>query len=495
MRRAVSWIIAGLVAAITATLLVVTVSAETGHQTTAAAAGQALAPVDVVYGCQISGSETVHRITARLIITMPTAALVNINIAPSRQSAKMVMPRAILEDVAPGQTPTKLAGNISDPRFTSTFVPEGGGDPVEGSYRWRAMPITAADVPETGNLRLSAASGLAPPQNFRSSVPGTVTFHASKLTMTLSAQPGGTKPATCTAEGPTLVAKVVVKAANVPAECPPLPSPPELNPDFPVPSMPPTAQPFPGNLVDGCAALKGFSNIKKLKAGVSVETLSSLAKVGAYRWFLDGDRPRADEWHRLDYSVNNDPVTATGTFLGFGFVPITTTVELTQVGRTNVHLVDLANPPGEELVIAVNSQVTLKVLKASMNGQPIDVGARCTTAKPVTLQLRGGEKYQPPYGDSVQYGGVLRGTVDIPAFTGCGVGERIDRLLTASVSGKGNEIQVTQGTLCVIPTSASCPPEIELGEPGTAAAKPGAKAPATSSSGAVAPGSATPAGD
>ncbi|CAM5523072.1 hypothetical protein SHIRM173S_11111 [Streptomyces hirsutus] len=57
----------------------------------------------------------------------------------------------------------------------------------------------------------------------------------------------------------------------------------------------------------------------------------------------------------------------------------------------------------------------------------------------------------PATGYLLLSGGVLSGEATVPAFTGCGAGgENLDRLLTASVSGPGNQIKQVQGQTCSI---------------------------------------------
>jgi hypothetical protein len=57
-------------------------------------------------------------------------------------------------------------------------------------------------------------------------------------------------------------------------------------------------------------------------------------------------------------------------------------------------------------------------------------------------------------------GGPVTGTIDIPAFTGCGVGENLDPLFDASVSGNDNFLHLTQGTLCAPASAFGCPPTV-----------------------------------
>jgi hypothetical protein len=63
------------------------------------------------------------------------------------------------------------------------------------------------------------------------------------------------------------------------------------------------------------------------------------------------------------------------------------------------------------------------------------------------LVVQGRSDNDPPY--TLDSGGQLTGTVEIPQFTGCGTGgDDLDRLLTASISGPGNFVRLFQGALC-----------------------------------------------
>jgi hypothetical protein len=132
------------------------------------------------------------------------------------------------------------------------------------------------------------------------------------------------------------------------------------------------------------------------------------------------------------------PVRAT--FLSFGFMPTTATLQITQAGTLNVVAVGV----GVGLKFSrVQSLASIRVEKVLVNGAPLNVGSDCHTAKPFPLVLTG----KPPY--SLDAGGVLSGTITVPTFTGCGVGENLDPIFNSTVSGPGNFVQLTQGSLCV----------------------------------------------
>jgi hypothetical protein len=169
----------------------------------------------------------------------------------------------------------------------------------------------------------------------------------------------------------------------------------------------------------------------------------------------------------------------TATFAAFGFMPVTATVQLTEVGLpsppeiTNVTYQQADEPPTTEgqpdetpFTSVTTAQFLLKVLSAKVNGTPLHIGAHCQTATPVytpdsaedpspstdpLLVLSGGNgpsDPRPTIGSPV-FGGANTGDVTIPEFTGCGSGgDNLDPLLDASVSGLGNHVDLQTGLLC-----------------------------------------------
>jgi hypothetical protein len=224
----------------------------------------------------------------------------------------------------------------------------------------------------------------------------------------------------------------------------------------------------------------GYSNVDKLQesAMVSPALLSSGPKSGFYL------EPRVDTTGecqaavlRPDYDGQPQLPPVTATFLGFGFEPVTATVELTQAG--------LASPPplieatfapvvGQSYTVVSTVQLALRVISAKVNGVPLDIGPNCRTVAPLyspdpvvdpknnLLALAGGNAPTDPQpaftfiGD----GGALAGTATIPPFTGCGAdGDNLDPLITASISGQGNYLKMNAGPLCATSVvSGGCVP-------------------------------------
>jgi len=254
----------------------------------------------------------------------------------------------------------------------------------------------------------------------------------------------------------TLTATYTVTPSQwvVPAYCPPFPVKNgfPFNKHFKLPSFPPgsTVTP-PQPPVQACAFIKGFSNVQKL---------GGAALIGpGFGNIQDGKRTVSNPSHHFYFQANSTgelyfkpcpgsapkcrainglpPVRAT--FLSFGFMPTTATLQITQDGTLNITSVGT----NQQLSFSkVQSLASIRVEKVLVNGAPLNVGSNCHTVRPFPLVLTG----KPPY--SLNTGGVLNGTITVPPFTGCGVGENLDPIFNATVAGPGNFVQLTQGTLC-----------------------------------------------
>jgi hypothetical protein len=240
-----------------------------------------------------------------------------------------------------------------------------------------------------------------------------------------------------------------------PAFCPPFPVKAgfPFNPHFKLPAPPPgspiTTPSFPAQ---GCAFIKGFTNVPKLGAAALIGPGFGNVQEGRRSIVnIKKDYFQTDSTGQLYYkpcpgsapkckAINGlPPVHAT--FLSFGFMPTTATLEITQPGTLNVVTVG-TNSGGTLGFSKVESLASIRVEKVLVNGAPLNVGPNCHTVRPFPLVITG----KPPY--SLQLGGVLSGTITVPPFTGCGVGENLDPIFNASVSGPGNFAQLTQGVLC-----------------------------------------------
>jgi hypothetical protein len=214
---------------------------------------------------------------------------------------------------------------------------------------------------------------------------------------------------------------------------------------------------------NGCAYIIGYSNVRKLKGAalvgpgltgltLNVRVVFKLKKPEYFEFDSAGE---------LDFKpcptckIKHALPPAHTTFLGFGFMPVSATLQLTEVGTTNI----ISVGGGFSLTSnTVWTEVRLQVSNVKINGVPVDVGPHCQSATPVLLKLLGDPNGNPPY--SLQNGGPLTGNVTLPNFTGCGAGDNLDPLFTASISGPKNFVLLTQGPLCPLVGSGICPPRI-----------------------------------
>lgn len=104
-------------------------------------------------------------------------------------------------------------------------------------------------------------------------------------------------------------------------------------------------------------------------------------------------------------------------------------------------------PNGHQL----KGRAVVQVLAMTLDRQPVALSDHCETEFPAWLSAIGVDGYVPAMG------GLLKGTIDIPAFKGCG-DPGLDRLLTSFVSGAGNALEVRQAPA----TDEIPPPPFEL---------------------------------
>lgn len=160
----------------------------------------------------------------------------------------------------------------------------------------------------------------------------------------------------------------------------------------------------------------------------------------------------------LDYQGRPQLPPSRSTFLAFGFMPTTATLELTEVplkaGCRDLLGHQIAPAPiytcliatqtgtGSTYIVKVTSAIEIHVLSVTVNGAKLPVGPGCQTASPVPLILtaNGQKQYD------VTKGGLLTGNIIIGRLTGCG---DVTPLLTASLSDVKDLVKITQGPMCV----------------------------------------------
>lgn len=240
-----------------------------------------------------------------------------------------------------------------------------------------------------------------------------------------------------------------------------------------------------------CIRASGFSTVRKLGASTPVAAETLLRRGVEVFQPLGATTPSKNYYTQRGYMVAK-AVPSTAATLSFGFMPTTSTTSIRQVAppgsgpdgrvvgnfRIDIRWRGAMPPPewAEKQYAWSRSFVDVKLDGAQVNGVPLNLGDDCKTA-PTVLQL------ESDLGD-VRRGGILFSEgatyiaeVDIPNFTGCGMGEDLSPLFNAAVSGPGNRVKIETGAWCGVPEDPGpefCDSEREP-EPETYTIKPGGK--------------------
>ena len=446
-----------------------------------ATAGDKNVDVRLAYTCRFPGAP--QNVRVRLQALFPAFGTAGAPIRPTGVKLTVTVPRAAVPAVgAPGAT---AAGSA----LLSTTTVQNG---VTTDARWPALSVPPTTIPADGALRLPAA-GSVPASPFGAA--GAVTFTAGELTLAIEAQPtdstgtssGGPvvlparTPVTCApAAGQNTTLTTIAPAPGSPGRtprshrsnrpkaavdtCPLMPTGDLDRSKLPTPPPnstilePPVQSP-------GCAYAAGFSNVQKLNGAALINDTKAdpvLTNVAVGKRVVLN--PLAN-YGEQDSIADFDPPPAKATFLTFGFMPTTATMDLTPLRLMTIVSVSQVHTPFDKpFKTTIYASLSLRLYDVSVNGTPLDVGPQCRATQPLDLELVGWDYSKlPGQGNgipqySLQSGGVLTGTLEIPSFTGCGVGEDLDPLLTSSISGKGNLVKFTQGKLCTPTSGQNCNP-------------------------------------
>ena len=240
----------------------------------------------------------------------------------------------------------------------------------------------------------------------------------------------------------------------------------KLNPRFPPPPHPPLTL-VGHSPSQGCAFTTGYADVRKLNGAALIapaltnvdQALTALANTTNKINYL-----QLQNAAQLDFHGLHQFPPSTATFLTFGFVPTTATIELIEHGTINIFVVGPANPfihcePTRfrtcDNVATVESRLSVRIVPGSVkvNGLPLNVGSHCETP-PFDAVVTGTSASKPPY--SVQFGGPLTGMVRIPPFQNCGVSENLNPIFNAAISGPQNFNLLTQGELCSVIGAVGC---------------------------------------
>jgi hypothetical protein len=451
-----------------ALLLVAGVFAGTvGIAAGASGAGTTDISADLTYNCQFpSGSDAV---SVAVTASFPVSVTPDQRVQPTGVQIMAGLPRTAVADL------TRLGATSVTASGVFAAIETAQRKSVTAQWPTRAPAAFA----------LSASSGLkitetATPPPATASSPGTITFTAGDLVLDLKpkkADGAATTPAivrvTCAlgsgANG-TLAAITVASASPSAGPSGSASSPAKSPQPKAAKGIPPGCGKIKviGTGTATCGYITGFSDVAKL-FGAALLQPKRPAKPG----LVNLDFAESHEFKHgklvvhstatLYYKGRHELPPVTATFLAFRFVPVTATLHLVELTPISVVSVSGVKAPPFPITVRTSTKISVRISSVKVNGVPLDVGTHCRTASPVKLDLVGkGKNTLPPKGYTVPTGGPLSGRLTIPRFTGCGVSENLNPLLTGSISGPGNFVKVTQGKLCgpSQPANWTCPPPV-----------------------------------
>ncbi|MFE9369278.1 DUF6801 domain-containing protein [Streptomyces sp. NPDC006711] len=450
-----------------------------------AALGDQQVSTDLAYTCAFPGGA--RPVSVRVAAKFPERAAPGVAIRPADVATRVTLPASAVAEL----TALHAATTGASIRLT-TRVAQNGAD---ATALWQ-LSAPSVPLPPAGDAVLTA-TGEVP--TITANDPGDLMVTATALTLDfqpVTVEGRATQPATlsvsCTRTpgGSDQLAKVPVSngtSGSTPSSAPgaSMPSPTAAatppRPSLAAPKVAaPTAGSAPPAAVPPChgdtaqplalaAYVTGYSNVTKLNGASLIPVYCAQIVQGPNQLKRIEVRPGVFELHllqksqgRLDYQGRAQTPPAPATFLTFGFMPTTATMTLEQTGPMSIDS-DLNNTAGHgETYIRV--PLTLRLSDVKVNGTPMDVGTNCRTTGPIYSQdpdpsnntkdhmvllgqLKKG-KDTVWRGYSLSRGGPLDGEVTIPPFTGCGVGEDLSPLFTASVSGPANTVKQNQGAPC-----------------------------------------------
>jgi hypothetical protein len=449
-------------------------------------------PAALAYTCQFPGGA--HQVGVQISVAVPERGTAGAAIQPDAVAVDLVLPPGAL-------AATSVSGTVN---LTVAIAQK----ETSVNAGWSGLVLPATPVPADGELAVTATGAVAP---VTVAEPGEVTFVAGDLILELVPDPA-TDPATWTVsctldpgQDATLASVEVPDTSGPPASAAPSSTSPPADTGITVGPEPRAASggagvaanpvecgaitPIPGQEKQtNCAFVPGFANIRKLKASILVKAPLVNVALGPGR----AQQPPPGSPPGTPVTVIQDSLAEVaaadrrfpileGTFLVFGFLPISATLELTQVGQITIHGESQGSglpcqpgqPPGgtprcTQYFIRTTASLAARIDHVKVNGADLDVGPNCRTERPLDVVVQGGT----PAFINVRFGGPLSGFVEIPPFSGCGTTDDLDPLLTGTVSGPGNFMKVIQGALCnprpeVPPSQTACPPTEPANPPPT----------------------------
>jgi hypothetical protein len=434
----------------------------------ASGAGSTDISADLRYNCQFPSAGAAVAVT--VAATFPATVAPGQRVQPTGVRITAELPRTAVADL------TRLGATSVTATGVFATVETVQGKSV--TTQWPARAPAAFPLPATSGLKLTETAA-APPAT--ASSPGTITFTAGDLVLNLKP-----KKADGTATGPVTVrvacalgsgidgtlGAITVASANPAAGASGSRSSPASARGQAKghKRLPPGCGKIKvvGTGVATCGYITGYSDVAKLNGAVLLQPkrparpgLVNLDFAESHK-FSKG-KLVVHSTAKLYYRGRTELPPVTATFLTFRFVPVTATLHLVELTPISIVSVSGITAPPFPITVRTSAKISVRVSGVKVNGVPLDVGPHCQTASAVKLNLVGrGQNTIPPKGYTVPTGGPLSGRLSIPRFTGCGVSENLNPLLTGAISGRGNFVKVTQGKLCgpSQPANWTCPPPV-----------------------------------
>ncbi|MFG3505012.1 DUF6801 domain-containing protein [Streptomyces sp. NPDC047821] len=442
------------------------------------------------------GGRAAGKATVRVSAVLPRQVLAGRPVQAEDVAVRVTLPPEAVAALTE-QGATSAGGAVS----LTTTVTRPGGEPSGVPWSQLAVPDTGLPAGPAAEPYTVEARGAVPPVT--AGPGGDLTFSAGALGLDLLPRRADGTPTTppnlsfaCTPEpgADPVFARVTVRRAPVPVPGPgrePSAPPPATGAPAPAPgpgTAPvrpprpgrgdtggPTASddceeppPVPSVPVKGHGYLAGYANVAKLGGAMFLKD-PGLLRVNMNKMVQircptpNGPFATLYSDATLDHRGKPRFPPVRATFLTFGFMPTTATAELTLDGpieiATDAYPIDLEQGRLPEVSTAT-ARLWVRLYDVEVNGTPLDVGPACRTARPMRLVLTGRGYHDfanQAFGYTVDRGGPLTGTAEIPEFRGCGAKEDLDPLFTASVSGRDNFTRMTQGPLCTEQDATFCP--------------------------------------
>jgi hypothetical protein len=215
-----------------------------------------------------------------------------------------------------------------------------------------------------------------------------------------------------------------------------------------------------------CIRAAGFTNVKKLGGATPIAAETWLRRsVYTVTPVKTGTNYRQQRGYFLTKAM---PATANA--LGFGFMPTMATADIQQVAapgsdagglRTGNLRSDIPSngalpmPGNGSSGTWARSYVAIRVKGGSVNGTPLPIGEKCATG-PTLLSIYSYAGTPPASSSKIDEGSAFTAEASVPAFSGCGSGEDLSPLITASISGGGNQAKLEAGKWCANPATRDC---------------------------------------